>query len=694
MRKSLVFFVAIAAIVLVLTGSDAARSQDSEDIPPQVIDIWPLPGVELSPDDPLTLTFNQPMDQASVEAAFQSDPAFESSFTWTDARTVNILPAAGWQRATDYTVTIAASAVAQNGLSLPDPVQIEVKTVGPLEVASVVPEDGAEGVAADARIVVTFNRPVVPLVSTEQLDELPDPITIEPALEGTGEWLNTGIYVFNPAEALSGGAEYTITVTAGLTSVDGAVLDTDYAWSFETLPPQILGITPTADQEGVLLDANVEIRFSQPMDQPSAEEAFYLLSGGDRVAGSFTWDQNSTVMSFIPDENLTIDQTYLINIADSARSAAGEATLGRGYSQSFRTVPYPGVRSTWPLNGDRDVHPGSGASIEFKSPMNTDTLQGLIEISPEPEEWMPVVWGNQSLNLDFRSLPETTYTITLKAGAEDIYGNAIKTDYTFSYTTRAIDTWASPILSWGARLMLTGAHRQDTRFSILVSGSPTVSYQVFAIPDDDMVSIAEEMIRERSYYYDEELPPWARDENLLRTWEETYDSAGIEGVPKEVHLASEEGGTLPNGTYWVIIKAPDRGDGIQTFQFGLSVTSANLTVKRGPNEALVWVTDMPSAEPVQETTVTIYHKGQAIARGQTDAEGVFKAPTSLPESDDFIFIVAEGAGVYGVWFSNSDRDLPTENNYIYTDRPIYRPGETVYFRGVLRDRNDMDYQIP
>ncbi|NDJ84809.1 MAG: alpha-2-macroglobulin, partial [Chloroflexi bacterium] len=32
--------------------------------------------------------------------------------------------------------------------------------------------------------------------------------------------------------------------------------------------------------------------------------------------------------------------------------------------------------------------------------------------------------------------------------------------------------------------------------------------------------------------------------------------------------------------------------------------------------------------------------------------------------------------------------------YIYTDRPIYRPGETVYFRGVLRDRNDMDYQIP
>jgi uncharacterized protein YfaS (alpha-2-macroglobulin family) len=34
------------------------------------------------------------------------------------------------------------------------------------------------------------------------------------------------------------------------------------------------------------------------------------------------------------------------------------------------------------------------------------------------------------------------------------------------------------------------------------------------------------------------------------------------------------------------------------------------------------------------------------------------------------------------------------NNYLYTDRPIYRPGQTVNFKGILRKENDVKYSLP
>src|SRR6185436_6698375 len=37
---------------------------------------------------------------------------------------------------------------------------------------------------------------------------------------------------------------------------------------------------------------------------------------------------------------------------------------------------------------------------------------------------------------------------------------------------------------------------------------------------------------------------------------------------------------------------------------------------------------------------------------------------------------------------------PSTKIYMYTDRPIYRPGQTVYFRGVVRDAFNGRYQLP
>ncbi|MCB9438095.1 MAG: Ig-like domain-containing protein [Anaerolineales bacterium] len=688
--KRMLLFIALFGMLAVV-ASDRALSQDSMNPPPRVIDVWPLPGVELLPDDTLSITFNQAMDQDSVAKALSFEPSLDGSLTWVDGRSVNFVPTGGWPRNTSYSLTIGTNAQTPDGIGLEETYTATLKTISPLEVTTVVPDVGAEGVAADASIVVTFNRPVVPLVSTEQFEDLPQPIQIEPELAGSGEWLNTGIYIFTPAEPLRGGTIYTVTVQSGLTAVDGAVLEADYGWSFKTLPPQVTSVYPRDRAGFIYLDDVINVYFSQPMDKTSTEAAFSLWHNGAAVAGSFEWGDTHASFLFRPTELLTIDSSYILNITDSAMSAYGDATLDAGISYTFSTVPYPAVDTVSPYDGNTGVRPGGGASIRFRTRMDTETFVDKIEVSPDVE-WEPVVYGEQSLGISFRSQPNTQYTITLKRGTEDIYGNAIATDYTFRFTTGELQSSLYPILESGSpSLLQTGAYREDTRISLSISGKPQAQFILYRIQGNRLPEVAGNLTSNYPYSFSE-LPAWLSWFEIARTWTTNFNSDGAQNIPTEVFLASEEGGALTPGVYWLAFRDTSRDDN-RYYQYSLAVVNATATVKRSPQETMVWVTDMPSAAPIQEATVTIYNKGEAIARGQTNAEGIFRAPIDLVD-DEQIFVVIEGAGAYGVWYSTSDNDLPIIQDYLYTDRPIYRPGETVYYRGVLREREDMDYGIP
>ncbi|MCI0709323.1 MAG: Ig-like domain-containing protein [Chloroflexi bacterium] len=700
MQNTLFRLLTLVILVSLIPGVGIVSSQDdgaSQELPPKVIDVWPLPGVEMGGNEPLTITFDQVMVTTAVEQAFTITPPLEGALEWTDPRTVNFTPSESWGIGATYEVTIGTGAIAAaNELPLEDPYTVDVLTVGPLEVAAIAPEDGTENVDANATIVVTFNRPVTPLVATDELDDLPDPITIEPAIEGTGEWVNTSIFVFTPKEIFAGGTTYTVTVKDDLVSIDGAPLAEPVSWTFSTLPPQVTNIYPYSGQSGLLLDATVRVDFSQSMDRASVETAFQLVNSSnlEPVVGSFEWDETSTYVTFTPDDMLDIETNYRINIEDTAKSAFGDATIGADISRDFSTVPYPGVASTRPENGERNVYPGYGASIYFRSPMKSNSLEDKIVIAPAPEEWVPFVGEEQTdyITLGFPSKPETTYTITLLAGAEDIYGNVIEEDYTFSYTTSQLPTSLSPITR--GTFMLTGAHRNHTRFAIRYSGTPKADIRLYQVPVEtiDTATLA------NRYYYETDRPSWVTSENLVDEWTLQFDSEDRNNALTDILLAGEEGGVLPLGVYWVDMDSTytDGDQRIQTRndQFAIAVVTATVTVKRTDEEMMVWVTDMVTTNPVPNAFVSVYHHDRLLARGETDADGIFRTPASVSPNDPFLMVEAETADAYGIYFSNSFSVPGTTQDYLYTDRPLYRPGETVYYKGTLRNKDDVDYSVP
>src|SRR5581483_10239218 len=141
----------------------------------------------------------------------------------------------------------------------------------------------------------------------------------------------------------------------------------------------------------------------------------------------------------------------------------------------------------------------------------------------------------------------------------------------------------------------------------------------------------------------------------------------------------------------------------------LIVTPYNLALKRNETSALVWATDLSSGKPVADLPLTIISTdGRDLASGKTDADGVYQA--TFPRQDIFepIFAVSQQdtvllAAVGSDWaegIQTFDFNLQTQygaQEYyanLYTDRAIYRPGQTVYFKGILRRDNDARYSLP
>ena len=65
----------------------------------------------------------------------------------------------------------------------------------------------------------------------------------------------------------------------------------------------------------------------------------------------------------------------------------------------------------------------------------------------------------------------------------------------------------------------------------------------------------------------------------------------------------------------------------------LVVVSANLTFKTTTTEALMWVTDLQSGEPMADVPLTVYDDNfQVIGQGSSDADGLLKLDVPVREN--------------------------------------------------------------
>jgi uncharacterized protein YfaS (alpha-2-macroglobulin family) len=690
-------------------------TDDGSALPPQVVEQHPAIGQGLSIRGEITLIFNQPMDESSTRNAWRMiGPLGETipgTVTWTDARTLMFRPDQSLQMASGYQVTINAGAMTAEGVRLSESLRFDFTTVGELQVSQTFPINGTADIASDAVITAIFNRPVVPLVISEQGDQLPNPFEIDPPVDGEVEWVNTSVVAFRPDKPLDSGAAYTVSIRAGLyDAARETQLAQDYTWRFVTTTPSIRYLelsngmrNPDPDATDILLDETFTLHFLQSMDIPSTEAALSLrVRSGSAVFLKTEWNEDNTSVTVIPARNLSLNTTYTLDLSPTARAADG-GLLREGLTWSFTTIPSPSVLYISPPEGPGREGYDSGLYIKFASPMNIESVKRRIMIKPEPGG--EIQWWYDEYDWSIRAWvlePSTEYEVRALPGMLDIYENATTREYVVEFTTEAASPRAGLQMPYGPSILRVGGPQE---FYITYRNIGSYEAALYNLTSYQFISFLNGDLNQYDYY-----PPAA---DLV--WETRQASTGKlnENVLEPLRPTTSSGEELPPGFYFLTFDTPDISHSWSSFldTHLLVVVSANLTFKTTGSEALTWVTDLQSGKPMRDVPLTVYdHNFRGIGQGKSDSDGllVLDVPTP-PEPWDERYVMTDGnqpfafasstwgSGVnlddFGIWNSYY-APAGRPKVYVYTDRPIYRPDQPVYFKGIVRIDDDLAYDQP
>jgi len=227
---------------------------------------------------------------------------------------------------------------------------------------------------------------------------------------------------------------------ANLVAADSGLFSDIFVYERETLPPTVDSTSPAHNANGVAVGSSITATFSEPMNGSTIDTNTFTLDNG--VTGTVAYDANSTTATFTPTNNLDYDTTYTATITTAAEDIAGNP-MQADYIWSFttqrETLP-PTVDSTSPAHNANGVAVGVSISATFSEPMNgstidtnTFTLDNGVTGTVTYDANSTTATFTPTNNLDY----DTTYIASITAAAEDLAGNPMLTDYTWSFTTQS-----------------------------------------------------------------------------------------------------------------------------------------------------------------------------------------------------------------------------------------------------------------
>lgn len=554
-------------------------------------------------------------------------------------------------------------------------------------------------------LVFTFNKD---LVEEKDLDnwEAVEYVKIEPKVEGVFKWTAKNELVFSPSNGFKPATAYKAVLSKPLLNKSATK---NYSLDNETLEFHTPYLQPKKIETYWMKDtdgkptAKVKIAFNYPV-QKNELNALVKLKVDEAVKDftvNNTGNDNKIVLALNGVASSKDETPLTADIEKGVKMTGGGASTQQTYTLDG-VVPSPySVKVV-------DVETGFEGNQGFVKVITTqqiaDTkLKDVYSIEPAVETQTELTENGFIIKGYFSSTE--AYTLTIKDNLRGTLGAKMEGAY-----TKDLFFGEMPAnLEFTSKKGLYLSSKGSRNIGVRVTNIPKVKVKIMKVYENNILAYLRNN-RYEDYYYDgENSSPNGftyNDDNQGFYSDILMDRTIETGNLPRIHGTSILNMPLPEqnklrGVYLVNLNSNDE------YYFNasklVSVSDLGIIAKKSVdgNEVMVFVNSIIDAQAVGNVEVNLISSNNQIMETQkTDSKGVIifeklleKAPNfkvamiTVRTDDDFNYMLLEDTQVETSRFEVEGKRANASgyDAFVYGDRDIYRPGETIHFNTVVRD---------
>jgi len=582
----------------------------------------------------------------------------------------------------------------------------EAKTAkGMVYVVSFHPQGQIRNIDEIDEINITFSEPVTPLKRIGK--DAQSLIEIEPFVKGEGYWKSSIIYCYQIDEKLKLSTKYSAKFK-GYRAFNGKKISAKQ-WNFTTPTITIVRSIPRHKAKWQTLDQKILVEFSQDVNpnqikdyikilSPQGEHAFQIRFSKEKERDLYwRWrdfkKDNKRLVTIIPKQDYPLSADIKLQFLKGLPPTEGNVGLLEPREIKFRTYEIFKI-----IYVSEEFVPDRGIEIMFSNPVPLHDFLNKVIFEPPVEINKKRDWNSHRCFIHGKFEPGETYTMIVPPDIQDQFGNKLGKEKRFA--VKCLDY--TPFLYPPAHYHFVLEDYLEKAIPVRVRNifETDVLYKKMDLNDFKLLSKFEYLRKDQINLQSCQTFPWKIPIEKNRNYTLGFDL-------EKIHFTDP-------GFYYIHFK---KASSYNYYGHFIQLTNMALVAKFSPTQIFLMPFDLKTGNLVPNLEFSIHdlkspssrRDGFAKIQGNKDGIAIYQPPLHVLESHnlDHCFVLSEPQKsfvwgqkrpMFDMWDYHLSYNRNPEYSYnhllVFTDKHLYKGGQIVKFKGILRQVFSEQMKIP